>query len=146
MESENWSEVWSLLSNARLRGLVTRFLLFFNRSFNTNGTHHSPVFVLQQVAMVDKRADDPRVAEIHAQPHARIYRAMPIPILHIDGVPQVWLVQRYPIPFLQDKVNLVDVKRVQFRRAVLDNPVFHVALPHGNIRSRRPRATLHRLP
>ena len=37
------------------------------RRQHLNRVHHAAVFVLQDVAVIDKRADDARIAEIHAQ-------------------------------------------------------------------------------
>src|ERR1700678_2383 len=37
-----------------------------------DSSHHSPVLMFENVAVVDERADDVRVAKIHAKPHAGI--------------------------------------------------------------------------
>src|SRR5580698_1976385 len=39
---------------------------------DANGTHHSAILVLEQMTVIDQRADGVRISKVHAQPDARI--------------------------------------------------------------------------
>ena len=51
-----------------------------------------------------------------------------VEVRHVDRVAQKWLVDGHTRPIDQQEMDLVDVEGVQFVRAVLDDPVLHVAL------------------
>ena len=53
---------------------------------------------------------------------------------HVNGVAQERLVHRTLGPIEQHEMELVDVERVQLGGTVFDDPVFHVALLHDDIR------------
>src|SRR6476620_4836480 len=89
------------------------------------------------MAVIDESSHDLRVTKIHAQAHAGILRAEAIPVGNVDGVTQEWLVEWNLVPFRQQKMDLVNVECVELLRAVLDHPIFHVALLHRNVRSDR---------
>src|SRR5580700_693127 len=90
--------------------------------------------MLQEVAVIDKGADDVRIAKIHAQPHARVLQRAAVVVGDIDGIAQKRLVDRDAGPRDKLEMKLMYVKIVQFRRAVLDDPVLDIALLDDNIR------------
>lgn len=83
--------------------------------------------------MVDERADDVRIAKIHAKPHAGIAQHPAVVVGDIHGIAQERLVDGKAGPFTQLEVQLVDMEIVQLRRAVLDDPILDVALPRDDI-------------
>ena len=90
------------------------------------------------MTVVDESADCIRVAKIHAQFDAGILKVSAVVIRHVDGVAKKRLVYRNSGPFEHHEMNLMDVERVQFRGAILDDPILDVALLHhdvGNTRS-----------
>ena len=84
--------------------------------------------------MIHKGTDGIRASEIHAQPHTRIFQHPAIEEWDIDGVSQKGLIDRDAGPIQQQKVDLMNVKCVQFRGTVLDDPVLYVALPDHDVR------------
>ncbi len=95
-------------------------------------THHAGIFVLQDVAVIDEGADNIRIAEIHAQLHARI-RSAAAPERQIDGIANGRIVHRLAIDFEHLKVNLMDVEDVIFQRRILHHPVFDRARMHNDV-------------
>jgi hypothetical protein len=85
---------------------------------NTYRTYHSAVFVLQQMAVIDKRPYGIWIAKIHPQGHAWIGRALSLPVRHIDGVPQERLIDWCAVPLRKHEMDLVDVKRMCFGGSV----------------------------
>src|SRR5271168_766371 len=79
-----------------------------------NRAHHSPVFVLQQVAVVNNRANDGGVAKIHAQFHAGESGGLAVPKGYVKSVTQEGFVHVSAEAFEQQKVELVNVKGMQF--------------------------------
>src|SRR5580700_372396 len=86
----------------------------------------------QDMTVKHKCAGDRRVAEIHTHLHAVVGMAWSLPKRYLNGVTVVlshWL----PIHLQHQEVNLVHVKGVGFKRAVLYGPVFnrtHLSLDH----------------
>ena len=91
--------------------------------------------MLEDVAVVDERADDVGIAKIHAQPHAGIGQHPAVEVGDVHGIAQEGFVDGNSGPLAQLKVELVDMEIVQLHRAVLDDPVFDVTLPDDDIRS-----------
>src|SRR5271163_3807280 len=90
----------------RLRGCVLRDHLDYS--------HHAAVLVLEEVAMIGKRADNTGVPEVHTQFYTGI--------LGTD-----------PVPFDQHEMDLVDVEGVQFAGPIFDDPVFDVSLGDDDV-------------
>ena len=91
------------------------------------------------MTVVDESADCIRVAKIHAQFNAGILKVPTVVIRHVDGVAEKGLVYRNSGPVEHHEMNLMDVERVQFGGAILDDPILDVALLHydvGNTRGR----------
>ena len=93
-----------------------------------NHSHHAAVFVFQQMAVVEERADDIGIAEVHAQLDAGKLGTGAVPVGDVDGVAEEGLVDGDAVPFLEHEMDLMDVEGVQFARAIFDDPVFDVAL------------------
>ena len=74
--------------------------------------HHAAVFVFQQVAVVEKRAYDIGIAEIHAQLDARKLGTDAVPVGDVDGVAQEGLVDGNAVPFFEHEMDLMDVEGV----------------------------------
>ena len=85
--------------------------------------HHAGVFVLQNVAVIHERADDIRIAEIHAHLHAGIGSAA-TPVRQIDRVADGRIVDWLAVHLKHLKMNLMDVEDVIFERSILYHPVF----------------------
>src|SRR5271156_5643125 len=83
--------------------------------------------------MIDERADGIGIAKIHAQSDAGISESVAVVIRHIDRVAQERLVYRYARPIDHHEMYLMDVKSVEFSRAVLNDPIFDISLFHHNI-------------
>ncbi len=91
------------------------------------------VFVLQNVAVVDKGSDDVGIAEVHAHLDAGI-RAAAVPVRDVDGIADRGIVDRLAIDRENLEVNLVDMEDVIFRGAVLDDPVLDGARVDDDVR------------
>jgi hypothetical protein len=65
----NHPDGFGLLRRIRNFSFLPAVLL---KRLNPDGTHHAPVFVLQNVAMKGKCAHDVRIPKINPQPDARI--------------------------------------------------------------------------
>ena len=89
--------------------------------------HHSHIFVLKNVAVIEKRPHDVGIAKIHAQLHAGI-RTRAIPIRQIDRVAQCAVIHRLAIDLQHAEVDLVNVEDVIFLRPILNRPILHRAL------------------
>src|ERR1700677_1020862 len=85
------------------------------------------------MAVIDESADDVGISEIHAELYAGKCEAGAIPEGDVHYVTQERLVHRSAVNFLQQKMDLMDVKRVQLLRAILDDPVFYVPQSNGQI-------------
>ena len=48
------------------------------RGLDADSSHHAAVLVVEKLAVIDEGADDVRVAEIHAQAHARVSSMRPL--------------------------------------------------------------------
>jgi len=77
--------------------------------------------------MVDERADDARIPEIHSQLDAWISGAFAVPILDVDGIAQEWLIYRLSIVLQEQEMKLMDVEGMQFPRPIFDDPVLYVS-------------------
>src|SRR5215475_112840 len=88
--------------------------LGFSATFNKNGSHHALVFVLEQMAVVRKGANNVWVAKIHANADARIGQKPTVIIGHIYSVPHEILVHFSTQIFKQQKVQLMNVECMQF--------------------------------
>ena len=95
--------------------------------------HHAGIFVLQNVAVINERADNIRIAEIHAHFHAWI-RSAAAPVRQIDRVADGRIVDWLAIHFKHLKMNLMDVKDVIFERRILDHPIFDRARMDNDVR------------
>src|SRR5580704_14431547 len=106
----------------------------FSRSLRAVGwvdadkAHHAAVFVFEKMAVIHKSSDGIRIAKIHAQADAGILQVRRAVVGHVDRVAEVRLVDGDSIPRDQHEMQLVDVKGVQFRGAVLDYPVLDLTL------------------
>lgn len=107
-------------------------VLFCGR-VDSDDAHHAPVFVLQKVAVIHEGADDAGIAKVHAQFDAGILRRGAIPIGDVDGVAEIGFLNGDPIPFRQEKMDLMDVEGVEFGGAIFDDPVFNVALMDDDV-------------
>ena len=86
------------------------------------------------MAVIHESADGIRVAKIHTQADAGILEIRGAVEGHVDGVAQVRLVDRDSIQSHLHEMQLMDVEGVQFRRAIFDDPIFHVALFCDDVR------------
>ena len=89
--------------------------------------------MLQNVAVIDKGADDIRIAEVQGDGDAGV-GALPCPVGQVIGVANSRIVDRYTIHRQHLEVQLMNVEDVVFKRAVLDNPGFHRAGMHDDVR------------
>ena len=89
--------------------------------------------------MIDEGADDVWIAKVHTQPHARVLQRPAIVVRHVDRIAQKGLIDRSTRPVPQLEMELVYVEIMQFGRAVLDDPIFDVALLDDDIRDLRLR-------
>ena len=91
-----------------------------------NLRHHPVIFMEQDVAVIHERSRNIRIPEIHTHGHA-VKRPFSAPVRHIDRVLQRGILHCNPINRRHQEVNLMHVKRMLFRRVILDRPVFHRA-------------------
>jgi len=103
--------------------------------FDTNQSHHSSVLMFEQMTVIYKCANCFRIAKIHSQPDGRIEERAAVVIRHVYGIAEIRLIYRASQIIQQKKMQLVDVKCVQFIGPVYDNPVFHRALLRDDIRN-----------
>src|SRR5580698_1545798 len=101
---------------------------------DANRPHHSAVLVLEQMTVIDQRADGVRISKVHAQPHARILKRPAVVVGHINGVAQEGLVDGHAVKAHQNELQLMDVESVQFAGAILDDPIFNIAMLDDDIR------------
>src|SRR5271169_6625063 len=102
--------------------------------YYSNHAHHSSVFMLEQMAVINERADRVWIAEVHSQLHAWICSALAVPIGDIDRIAQERLIQWHAVPFHKHEMDLMDMERVEFLRPVFDDPVLDVSLLYLDIR------------
>ena len=102
--------------------------------FHADHSHHPGIFVLEQVAVIDKGSDGVRIAKVHADAHTRVLQHLAREIRDVDGVAQERFIHRRAVPVHQRKMQLVDVKGVQLSGAVFNDPVFDVPLPRDDVR------------
>jgi hypothetical protein len=88
--------------------------------------HHAEIFVQKNVAVKQERARSRRIAEIHPQLHA-VVRSLAFPVGNFNRVPQIRIRRRFSVYFEHAEVNLMDVERMCFQRAVLDRPILNRA-------------------
>src|SRR5579862_6529338 len=106
------------------------FNLFFFSSaeaqlwLDQNLVHHAEIFVQQDVTVKGESAGNGWVSKIHAHGHTGV-SAFAGPVRNFNGVAQVLIGDRLPVYVQQHEVDLVDVKRVRFKSAVLNGPVFN---------------------
>ena len=116
-------------------GLVFSRRLAAPAGQNLNGSHHAAVLVFEQMAVVDKSADAIGIAEIHPQANARIGQALAVPEGDVDCVAQERLADGNAKPLHENEMDLVNVKGVEFLRAIFDDPVFDLPLVGDDIRN-----------
>ena len=75
--------------------------VFNSRRLHENSSHHAAIFVLDEMAVVNERADDARISEIHSQLHAGKRGAAATPKGYVHHVPQERLIHSYAVHFLQ---------------------------------------------
>src|SRR5277367_5234098 len=95
--------------------------------------------MLQKMAVIRKNPNDRRIAKIHAQLYAGIFRSLSIPEWNIDHIAQEWLVNGDSEPFRQHEMNLMNMEGVEFLGTVLDIPILDVSGAHHDIRRRGTR-------
>jgi hypothetical protein len=83
--------------------------------------------------MVDQSSNHAGISEIHPQFDAWIYGAAAIPEWNIHDVTKEGFVHRRAIQFFYEKMDLVNVKGVQFPGAIFDNPGFHISLSGSDV-------------
>ncbi len=64
------------------------------------------------------------IAEVHAHFHAVVRMSVTLPVRDFDGIEHVLIGSGFSIDLQHLEMNLVDVKRMSFKRAVLDRPIF----------------------
>jgi len=100
---------------------------------DADGAHHAAIFVFEQVTVVDEGAEGVGIAKIHAQADAGILQGAAVVVGDVDGVAEERLVDGNAVPVEQFEMNLMNVEGVEFGAAILDDPVFDVALLHDDI-------------
>src|SRR5271156_6838124 len=101
-----------IFSDSQVRSLMPRFrerLLpgcVVTRRFDSNGPHHSSVFVFQKVAMIGESSYDAGAPEVYANLHAGINGTLPVPVRNVDCVAQIRLVDGDAVPFQKLKMCL----------------------------------------
>ena len=74
--------------------------------------------------MKHKRARNRGIAKVHADLHAMVRIAGTFPEGNLDGIAQVLIRSRLSVHFHNSEVDLVHVKGVGLKRAILNDPVF----------------------
>ena len=97
-----------------------------------NFVHHAEIFMQQDVAMEHKRTGNCGIAKIHAHLYAMVRMAGAFPERNLDGVAQILICNWLSVHFQHFEVNLVDVKGVCLKRAILYDPVFDGANVSGD--------------
>src|SRR5277367_4884705 len=100
----------------------------FCRRQDLNRSHHSPIFVLENVAMVGESTDDIGIAEIQSQFNAWIFRILAIPETDADGIAKIGFVYSIAVTFQNDEVALMYVEGMQLLAAVFDRPILYITL------------------
>ena len=85
--------------------------------------------------MIEKCPDSVGIRKIHSQLHAGV-RTFAAPVRQVERVPHCGVVDSLAINLQDLEMNLMNVKDVVLGRAVLDGPVFDIALMHNDIRGR----------
>lgn len=99
--------------------------------FDANRPHHPTIFMLENVAVIWKRPHEVWVTKIQAQLNAGILGSKAVPVGHIYGVSEIRLFDWHSVPGKDEKVRLMDMKRMRFLGPVFDHPVFDLALAHS---------------
>src|SRR5580658_6521485 len=98
----------------RLRKTAGRILTWLAWSRNDlDRSHHALVFVLQKMAMIDKRSHGIRITKIHPHANAGVGESSPIVIRHIYGVAEKIFLDGLSLVIEKQKVQLMDVEGVQ---------------------------------
>ncbi len=86
------------------------------------------------MAVIDQGAHGIRIAKVHAQSHAGILQGPAVVVGHIYGIAQEGFIDGPAVKGHQQKMQLMDVKGVQFAGSILDDPIFHIAVFDDDIR------------
>ena len=98
------------------------------RWIDSDRAHHAFVFVFQKMAMIDEGSHRIRVAKVHAQANAGIGERASVEVGHVHGVAQKILIDRLAHVIEQQKMQLMNVKGMQFAGSVFDNPILYSSL------------------
>jgi hypothetical protein len=105
------------------------------RGIHSYRSHHPFVLVLQKMTMIDKRAHDVRVAEIHAQTNAGINQRAAVIVRHVYGVAKKVLIDLPSRIIEQKEVQLMNMEGVQLARTVFYDPILDRPLLRHDVRS-----------
>src|SRR5215467_2611207 len=86
------------------------------------------------MAVVDKRPHGVGIAKIHTKAYARIGKRAVREVGHTDRVTKEWFAYGHTQVVDQHEMKLMDVESVQLGGPVLDDPVFHSAALHDDVR------------
>ena len=112
---------------------IPRYFGAFGR-LHANQAHHSAVFMFEKMTVIWE-VPTAFGSRKSMRSFTRGYAGSSHPRRNVDRIAQKRLVHCKPKPFQQQEMNLMNVKRVQFLRAILDDPVFHVSLVGHDVRN-----------
>src|SRR5579863_3131392 len=88
----------------------------FFGGLDADQTHHAVIFMLEKMAVIDKRADGMGIAEVHANAHAGISEHSAVVIRHVDGIAEKRLIDWNSHVVHKHEMGLVNMKGMQFGR------------------------------
>src|ERR1700688_4467324 len=78
--------------------------------------HHALVFVAQQMTVEERYSPDDGVRKVHHQIDASFDR-------NVDCIQPLWMIEAPPILSVSEKVNLMNVERVDLVRVIHHSPM-----------------------
>jgi transposase len=95
--------------------------------------HHAEILVKQDMTVKHKSTCNRWITEIHAHLDAVVGMTRPFPEGNLDRVAQILMLDRLPVHFRHQEMDLMHVKRMRLEGMVFDHPVFyrsHVSRDH----------------
>src|SRR5215469_8646095 len=100
-----------------------------HRRQHLNGSHHSSIFMFENMAVKHEGANNRWVPKVHSELHTWIGTST-VPIGQVNRIPLRWVADWASIPGQHFEVDLMDVENMIFASSVLDHPVFDISLVH----------------